>query len=193
MAVQAARDAASSSWGLGPESSPPLSLGSSMVSWWSRILMLCRNVPVLWAVAFMLSPVWQIPLGQRVEHQSSRDLRVEERRLGRHVDPRGGDLLDLLDRAGAQEEGAVVRARAHELTGLVVGARVAEALQVGDRLLGHAEHALEHQGLQDGGVQVAVGLGVGGQRGVGGGLVLQGAPELARAGWGGAWFFKVSR
>jgi hypothetical protein len=44
---------------------------------------------------------------------------------------------------------------------------------MGDVVLGHAEDALEDEGLEDGGVEVAVGLGVVGQRGVGEGLVFE--------------------
>src|SRR3954447_19198490 len=146
MAVQAASEAASISCGLGPESSPPLSVGSSMVSWKSRIRTAWRRLPERMAVAFMTSMMANRS-GQRVEHQSSWDLGVEERRLRRHVDARGGDLLDLAHRASAQEEGAVVGLGLHELQRLRVGARVTEAVEVGDVVLGHPEHALEHERL----------------------------------------------
>src|SRR3954453_12759131 len=175
IAVHAASDAASISCGLGPVSSPPLSVGSSMVSWWSRIRMTWRRLPERVAVAFM-SSMMANALRERVEHQSSRPLRVEERGLRRHVDAGGRDLLDLADRAAPQEEGAVVLLGLHERQRLVVGARVAEAVEVGDVVLGHAEHALEDQRLEDRGAKVPVGLGVVGQRRVGANPILEHQP-----------------
>ena len=41
IAVQEAREAASSSWGLGAVSSPPVSIGSSALTWWSRTRTSC--------------------------------------------------------------------------------------------------------------------------------------------------------
>src|SRR4051812_27241129 len=155
MAVHAASDAASISCGLGPVSSPPLSVGSSMMSWWSRIRMAWRRLPERVAVAFMGSMMANA-LRERVEHQSSWDLGIEERRLRRHVDAGRGDLLDLAHGAAAQEERAVERLGLHELQRLRVGARVAQAVEVGDVVLRHPEDALEDQRLEDGRVEVAV-------------------------------------
>ena len=80
----------------------------------------------------------------------------------------------------AQEEGGVVLAREHELERLVVGARVAEAVEVGDVVLAEAERPLEDQRLEHGGVEAAVGLGHAAQRLVGDRLVLERQAE-ARA------------
>src|SRR5215218_1556374 len=113
-----------------------------MVSWWSRIRTAWRRLPDRVAVAFM-APMMANGSRERVEQQARWHLGVEERRLRRHVDAGRGDLLDLLDRAAAQEEGTVVLLGLHQLQCLVVGARVAQAVEVGDVVLGHAEHALE--------------------------------------------------
>src|SRR5207247_6023947 len=99
MAVHDARLAASRSCGHGPASSPPWSGGSSTVRSCWPILTVCRSVPAREEVAFMA-----IRSCQRVEEKSCRHLGKEVRRLGRHVDARRGDLLNLLDRAGSQEE-----------------------------------------------------------------------------------------
>ncbi len=55
----------------------------------------------------------------------------------------------------------------HELQRLLVGAAVAEALEVGDVVLGQAERPVEDERLEHRGVEVAVGLGHAVQRRVG--------------------------
>src|SRR5206468_12207588 len=91
IAVHEARLAASSSCGLGPLSSPPVSSGSSAVMWCSRTSTSCWKVPPLRrAIALMTST-----LLQWVEHEAGRDLRVEEGGLRRHRLARRGDLPDL--------------------------------------------------------------------------------------------------
>src|ERR1043165_4429141 len=105
-----------------------------MVSWWSRMRIAWRSDPDRVAVAFMPSMMAK-DLGQWVEQQAGRHLRVEERRLRRHVHARRGDVPDLLDRGAAREERGVVLAALDELQRLLVGARVAEAVEVGDGVL----------------------------------------------------------
>src|SRR3982751_3909947 len=102
-AVQDARLAASSSWGLGPVSLPPLSTGSSTPTSWPRILTTWRKPPSRLAVGFMLrlSTGWGTEkvfrLCQWIEEQPGRHLGEEVRGFRGHVDPGGGDLANLLD------------------------------------------------------------------------------------------------
>src|SRR5207244_12287322 len=105
-AVQEARLAASSSWGLGPVSSPPLSSGSSAGTWCSRISTSCWKVlPSRRAVALMwLILAW---LFQRIEEEPGWDLGIEEGRLRGHRLARLGHALHLLDRGGPEDEGGV--------------------------------------------------------------------------------------
>src|SRR5215207_6623939 len=82
IAVHEASEAASSSCGLGPSSSPPSSTGSSAVSWCLRILTSWRNFSAWRAEARMVAMLG--PRVERVEHQAREDFREEVRRLGRH-------------------------------------------------------------------------------------------------------------
>src|SRR4051812_14778007 len=171
-AVQEARLAASSSWGLGAVSVPPASCGSSIDSSWLRTLTTWRNPPSRVAVAFMVFLLYQW-----IEEQPGGHLREEERRLGRHVDTRRGDLAHLLDGGAAQEERGVVGALEDQPARLVVGARVPQPAQVADVILGQAERALQDERLEDRGVQAPVGRGLVGERAIGDRLVLERQPE----------------
>src|SRR6266480_5088585 len=141
IAVQKAKLAARSSWGLGPVSSPPFSSGSSAVIMWARIATSCLNVP-LSRRALALIPS---TLLEWVEQQARRDLRVEEGRLGRHRLPGLGHLAHLLNRRGAQQERGIGTARLDRLD------RVDRALGVGhpvlpcDVVLGHPQRLLQDQ------------------------------------------------
>ena len=76
------------------------------------------------------------------------------------------DLLDVRDRRGAHVEAGVGAALVDRRTGVGVVLRVAEAVQVGDVVLGHAEGARQDQRLEHRGVELPVGLRLAGQGGV---------------------------
>src|SRR3954463_11138040 len=136
MAVQDASEAASSSCGLGPSSSPPWSSGSSAVSWCLRTLTSWVNFSRCRATARM-----PLTLGKRVEEHPREHLGEEVRGLGGHVDARGGDVADAVDRRRAHEQRRLDLARLDEGARLLRVARVVEAVEVGDVLLRHAERA----------------------------------------------------
>src|SRR3954464_2102528 len=154
IAVHDASEAASSSCGLGPSSRPPWSSGSSAVSRCLRTSTTWVNLSRWRALARMA-----LTLGQLVEEHPREHLGEEVRGLRGHVHPGGGDGADAVHRSRAHEQ------RGLDLAGLDAGARlvrvarVVEAVEVGDVVLGHAEGALEEERLHDRGVEPAVGLG----------------------------------
>src|SRR3954464_900689 len=92
IAVHDASEAASSSCGLGPSSSPPWSSGSSAVSRCLRTLTSCVNFSRWRATARM-----PLTLGERVEEHPREHLGEEVSGLRGHVDPGGGDVADAVD------------------------------------------------------------------------------------------------
>src|SRR4051812_3051874 len=161
IAVHDASEAASSSCGLGPSSWPPWSSGSSAVSRCLPTSMSWVNLSRWRALARMA-----VTLGERVEKHPREPPWGETGGLLGHVHPCRGDGADAVHRSRAHEQ------RSLDLAGLDAGARlvrvarVVEAVEVGDVVLGHAEGALEQQRLHHRGVEPAVGLGHAGQRGV---------------------------
>src|SRR5436853_4719041 len=144
IAVQEARLAASSSWGLGPVSSPPLSSGSSAVIVWVRIATSCLKVPFSrWALALMPST-----LLEWVEQQACWDLWVEEGRLRRHRFASLRHLAHLVHRRRAKKERRICTTRLHrpDRVGRALG--VAHPVLPGDVVLGHPKRLLEDQPLE---------------------------------------------
>src|SRR3954453_12506296 len=140
MAVQEASDAASSSCGLGPSSWPPWSSGSSAVSRCLRTLTSCVNFSRWRATARM-----PLTLGERVEEHPRQHLGEEIRRLRGHVDPGGGHVPNAVDGRRAHEQRGLDLPGLHAGARLLRVARVVEAVEAGDVVLGHAERALEQQ------------------------------------------------
>src|SRR5215213_11622307 len=92
IAVQEASDAASSSCGFGPMSSPPDVSGSSAVRRCWRTFTSCVYFSRWRATALM-----PLILGERVEEHPRQHLGEEVGGLGGHVDPGRGDVADALD------------------------------------------------------------------------------------------------
>src|SRR5436853_834286 len=152
IAVHEARLAASSSWGLGPVSSPPFSSGSSAVIVWVRIATSCLKVPLSrLALALMAST-----LLERVEQQARWHLWVEEGRLRRHRFAGLRHLAHLIHRRRAQKERGIGTARLHRLDRVSRALRVADPVLPGDVVLGHPECLLQDQPLEQGRVKAPV-------------------------------------
>src|SRR4051794_6247921 len=99
IAVQEASEAASSSCGLGPMSSPPEPSGSSAVRRCWRTLRSCVKFSRWRAMALM-----GMSLGQRVEQLAREHLGEEVGGLRGHVHARRRDVADVLDGSWAHEE-----------------------------------------------------------------------------------------
>src|SRR3954453_20495310 len=142
IAVQEASEAASSSCGLGPSSSPPWSSGSSAVRWCLRTLTSWVNFSRWRATAFMA-----LTLGEGIEEHPREDLGEEVGGLRGHVDAGRRDVANPVDRRRAHEQRGLRRSRLDAGACLLRVAGVVEALEVGDVVLGHAEGALEQERL----------------------------------------------
>src|SRR5438105_6730761 len=135
IAVHAARLAATSSWGLGPMSSPPFSSGSSAATWCVRISTSCLKLPPSRRAIALMPPT----LLEWVEQQAGRDLGVEEGRLRRHRLARLRDGLDLVDGRRAEQERRVGPARLDRGDRVGRPLRVRDAVLARDVVLGHAQ------------------------------------------------------
>src|SRR4051812_40010875 len=121
IAVQDASEAASSSCGLGPRSSPPDPSGSSAVRWCWRTLRSCVKFSRWRATAIMAES-----LGERVEQLAREHLGEEVGGLRRHVHARRRDVADVLDGGRAHKERGLRLAGLDPGTGLLGVARVVE-------------------------------------------------------------------
>src|SRR3954447_20177409 len=83
-------------------------------------------------------------LSKRIEDDAGEELREEVGGLRRHRLARGGDLADLVDRGGAEQEGRLVIAGLESRQGLVDAWRVSDAALGGDVIRAHPKDSLEH-------------------------------------------------
>src|SRR4051794_7492935 len=121
IAVQDASEAASSSCGLGPWSSPPVPSGSSAVRRGWRTLRSCVKFSRWRATALMPES-----LGERVEQLARQHLGEEVGRLRGHVHAGGCDVADVLDGGRAHEERGLGLAGLDAGAGLLGVTRVVE-------------------------------------------------------------------